>query len=89
MSDFNFTVMLETPNYTVKVDPAEKYGFFEHNTLGDEKAGSLWFDLHESSTPGDNGRVLDLIDYDGVFSLPKQVTLALRNAGFIVDEIFD
>ena len=70
MSEYNFNQNISTPLYTIEIDTKEGYGYFEHNKLGDEKAGGLWFDG------------LRLSDYDGVFSLPQQVHTALVNAGF-------
>ena len=40
---------------------------FEHNGLGDEYAGGLWF-------KGKN-----LVDYDGVYALPKEIQQWLIN----------
>jgi hypothetical protein len=54
MQDFN------TKNYTISLWGQDR-GTFEHNTLGEDSAGGLWFD-------GDN-----LEDYDGVYELPKEV----------------
>ena len=62
---------IPTKNYTVEVDTAAYYGWFEHNELGYESGGGLWF--------GDN-KVL--IDYDGVFELPTEVIMVLHANGF-------
>lgn len=75
MSDYNFNQVLSTPLYTIEIDTNEGYGYFEHNELGDEKAGGLWFDA------------LRLSDYDGVWDLPKQVHAALTNAGYNLEDI--
>ena len=48
--------------------------YFEHNGLGEDRAGGLWFD----------GATLD--DYDGVFALPREVGRALIQLGITVDE---
>lgn len=62
-------------NIETVVFPNENRGYFEHETHGE--LGGLWFDGNE------------LVDYDGVFSLPEAVIQALRHLGFIVDSIFE
>ena len=59
---YNFNCKLGTQNYTIDIDVKNKYGYFEHDTLGDQSGGGLWFD-----------KDLKLIDYDGVFELPSEV----------------
>ena len=67
-----------TDNFTVEIfDETSLRGYFEHNELGDNCAGELLFDG------------LLLIDYDGVFELPKEVIQALRGMSFYVDEGFE
>ena len=70
---YNFNQDLSTERYTVQVDTAAQYGYFQNNNTGTE--GGLWF--------ADN----TLIDYDGVFELPKQVHAALTNAGYSLEDI--
>lgn len=83
MSDYNFIVLLQSLDYDIKIDLHEMYGYFDHQ-LGGE--GGLWFQFTEN----DEGlRQIELIDYDGVFQLPHQVIFALRNAGYVVDELFE
>ena len=66
---------LSTKRYTIKVDTADNYGFFQNNHNGTE--GGLWFqDGH-------------LYDYDGVSCLPREVERALIAAGFTVDDPAD
>lgn len=84
---YNFTVKIETPKYTIDIDVDQLYGYFEHNELGDEKAGGLWFE--RVSYENERGYVIDLVDYDGVFALPTQVATALRQHGYHVDEVFN
>lgn len=79
MSDYNFSVTIQTLDYEIKIDPSATYGYFEHQ-LGGE--GGLWFQMTDQDE-------MELIDYDGVYQLPTQVTSALRKAGYIVDETFD
>lgn len=74
---YHFDVHVDEGTYTVEVDTTARYGYFEHNELGDESGGGLWFD-------GKN-----LIDYDGVFELPMKVIKALRAAGFSVSKDFE
>lgn len=44
--------------------------YFEHNRVGDDCAGHMWF---ENRT---------LIDYDGVFELPKQIITYMSHIGY-------
>lgn len=62
----------------VKIDPAALYGYFEFPD-GSE-GGGLWFDRDA------NGK-LDLVDYDGVYELPKKVVQALRDYGVYVEPL--
>jgi len=70
---YNFNQDLSTERYTVQIDTAAQYGYFENSNTG--TGGGLWF--------ADN----TLIDYDGVFELPKQVHAALTNAGYNLEDI--
>lgn len=69
---YNFDLKIDTGTYTIQIDNAANYGYFEHNELGDESAGGIWFENKEVS------------DYDGVFALPKDVVKALRDNGYVV-----
>ena len=64
----------------LEIDPEALRGFFEHRD-GSE-GGGLWF---ERSTTNQ----LILVDFDGVFQLPKQVIEVMRKAGIIVDDDFE
>lgn len=64
---------IQTQHFEVGYHTDQKHGWFEHNELGDECGGGLWFD--------DSGA---LIDYDGVYELPSEVVQALATAGFDV-----
>ena len=79
---YSFDQKHSTPHYEICVDTSAKYGYFEHNTLGDNRAGGLWF----ADRLGEEKLVL--VDYDGVFALPIEVGEALRVMGFIVDDDF-
>lgn len=70
------TMKVTTNNFCIEILSPTK-GYFEHETEGDNCAGELWFEGKE------------LIDYDGVFALPKEVVTALREYGWIVGEEFE
>lgn len=76
---YKFNVTADTANFTIKIDLAARYGYFEHNELGDECGGGLWFGQHDDDS-------LTLSDYDGVAILPREVGEGLRAAGFTVGE---
>jgi len=59
---YNFNCKLGTQNYSIEIDTKAKYGYFEHDRLGDQSGGGLWFDKN-----------LTLTDYDGVYDLPSEV----------------
>lgn len=87
--NYNFDVKIETEHFTVQVDTAAKYGYFEHNQLGDTCGGGLWFDKTDISGPS-GITCLELSDCDGVIELPKEVCQALASDvyGFIVPSEF-
>jgi len=71
-----------TANFEIRLDLDTGRGYFEHEDLGDECGGGLWF-----NKVGDR---LELVDYDGVFALPREVYEALRaRPELVVDEDFD
>lgn len=78
---YNFDKKLDDGTYTIEVDTAAKYGHFEHNRLGEDRAGGLWFAANEKGE-------LELADYDGVSELPAKVFHGLCAMGFTVDVIF-
>lgn len=61
----------EGSKWRVFVSPSTNYGYFEHEVMGE--GGSLSFE----------GNML--VDYDGVYELPKNVIKALR----LLDKTFD
>lgn len=73
----DYTYDLSSENFDLKISPSTNYGYFEHNKMGDNCGGGLWF----------TGLTLD--DYDGVAILPKEVAKSLRKAGYFLDETFD
>lgn len=72
--EYNFDKKIKTKHFDVQIDTASHYGYFEHDELGDECGGGLWFEGKE------------LVDYDGVFALPREVGETLREHGYTVDE---
>jgi hypothetical protein len=71
----NYDKSFDTQNFHVEVSTQALYGWFEHNDLGDECGGGLWFEGNK------------LIDYDGVFELPKEVADVLAINGYDVEEM--
>jgi hypothetical protein len=74
---YNFDVKFQHGKFEVGVDTSANYGYFEHETKGDECGGGLWFEGKE------------LTDFDGLFELPKAVAEGLREHGFVVSSDFD
>lgn len=70
-----YNLDISTANYEIMIDTEEQYGFFEHHTHGDEIAGGLWFD----------GKAL--VDYDGVFELPEEVSDAIVSIGYSLGDL--
>ena len=66
----------QTKNFWIEILSPTK-GYFEHEVEGDNCAGELLFDGNE------------LVDYDGVIELPKEVIQAIRDLGFYVGEEFE
>lgn len=85
---YNFDKKMQTANFTVEVDTAACYGHFEHNECGDERGGGLWFEVNIETHRVGSDRILELVDYDGVACLPLEVSGALIDAGFVVNEEF-
>ena len=67
-----YNITLGTQNYTIKISTKTRYGYFEHNELGDESGGGMWFD-------GD----FMLMDYDGVYELPTEIKSIMIQCGYI------
>ena len=64
----------ESPEWTVFVDEDGVPSMFEHGELGEEGGtGGLWFDGTH------------LVDYDGVYNLPKGVIAICERLGFNMD----
>ena len=75
----NFTVTLWSSNddFNISVNPTKDRGSFEHNRLGEDCGGGLWF------------RDNKLIDYDGVYYLPKEVVTILKEQGINTEYVED
>ena len=64
----------ESKQWTVYVDESGEPVGFEHSLMGDEGgSGGLWFDGTH------------LVDYDGVYNLPKGVIAICEKLGFNMD----
>ena len=64
---------INTKRFEVGIHTDRKHGWFEHNEYGDECGGGLWF--HDGA----------LVDYDGVYELPREVIQALAEQGIDVE----
>jgi len=64
-------------NFTLYATPKPNVIYFEHNHLGEDCAGSMWFD----------DKVL--VDYDGVFDLPQDVINMMLKKGYNMDYVTD
>lgn len=74
---YSFDLKSQEGIFEIGIDTKANYGYFEHITLGDEYGGELWFDDNKN-----------LIDYDGIFSLPKEVITELRKHGYYISKEF-
>lgn len=72
MAEYNYE-RVTVGHYEVAIDKKEQYGYFEHDELGDESGGGLWFVNNA------------LEDYDGVYELPKDVIKGIEQLGFNAD----
>lgn len=72
----------EKPQFEVQVFSDDTRGYFEHNEVGDDCAGELWFERNAEGK-------MEITDYDGVVCLPKEVIETLRKAGFVIGEEFE
>ena len=77
MTDHTVINKIKTAHFEILIFEGGERGYFEHEHMGDDCAGGLWFEGKE------------LTDYDGVFALPNEVSTALREAEYIVDEDFE
>lgn len=80
MSDnsYNFDKTVTVGKFQIQIDSKAQYGYFEHEVLGEDRAGGLWFSNDE------------LVDYDGpcVSGLPDNVVKGIESLGFKVDSSF-
>lgn len=77
MAEYNWTLRKEGKEYEVQIDEAAKYGSFEHNTLGEDSAGGLWFNDQK-----------ELVDADGTYCVPPEVIEIVRGFGYTVSDDF-
>ena len=75
MEFYNFKTT-HTKNFSIGVDNRQRYGYFEHKLLGENCGGGLWFDSQDR-----------LLDYDGVYELPREVINELLARGYNLDHI--
>ena len=61
---------VKTKNYTIQLNGDSVY--FEHDRLGDEKAGRISFEFRR------------LVDYSGVSIIPREVVDALHDHGYVI-----
>jgi hypothetical protein len=69
---------LHTERFEIGIHDGRLRGWFEHNELGDECGGGLWFEADGT-----------LYDYDGVYMIPLEVLAALKAEGFNVESMED
>jgi len=82
MASYNFNKGFRSGKFDIAIDEAARYGYFEHEDLGDECGGGLWFEENEDGK-------LELYDQDGTSSLPFSVATGLRKNGYIVPDEFN
>lgn len=76
----SFTVKASTKNFTIALSPDTLYGYFEHNRLGDEYGGGLWFEKVPTG--------LKLADFDGTSHLPREIAERLSADGVVITNEF-
>lgn len=72
---YNFNMKHQVGDWLVEVDTDRQYGYFENQERGG--GGGLWFTNNE------------LVDYDGVYEIPKQVVMALQSMNLNVDYVLE
>ncbi len=72
---YNFNLVNQVGDWLVHVDTEKQYGCFENQEDGTE--GGLWFNNNE------------LVDYDGVYEIPRQVVQALQGFKLNVDYVLE
>lgn len=79
-------VVIDTENFTVTIFGEERSdgrgGFFEHDRLGEDFGGGLWFEFDDAAY-GNNKYLQNFAG--SVYSLPDEVAEALREEGIKVD----
>lgn len=77
MAQYSFNKRLQTRNFTIEIADADSYAYFEHDRVGEDRAGGMWF------------KDKALTDYDGVFELPKEVIKAMQAEGYDMSYALD
>ena len=70
---------LSVSGWTCELHKGKLTGWFERDSDG--TGGGLWFAINDGK--------LELVDYDGVYELPKPILCALREAGVDADDSFE
>lgn len=70
---YDFDKKITVGKFEVHVDTKAQYGSFEHEDYGEDYGGGLWFSDNE------------LVDFDGVSILPKDVGEAIKQLGLKID----
>ncbi len=70
---------ITTKNFEIKIHVNRESGSFEHLTRGEYVGGELVF---KNNFNGDD----ELVDYDGVYELPREVVEVLEAEDFIIKE---
>lgn len=77
IATYNFDLGFQAGQYTVSVDTTAERGYFEHDILGDQSGGRLTFERNDAGQ-------IEIIDYDGVWALPREVIDGLLQHNIIV-----
>jgi len=74
---YNFDWRIKTRHFEINIDIDKCYGYFKHDEEGEDWGVGLWF------SPIDD--TLELVDYGGMFELPREVESALKSFGVIIE----
>jgi len=64
---------MKSKHFNIWMEPTNEYAYFEHDEVGDDIAGGMWFNNKE------------LVDYDGVFELPSEIIVLMESQGYNMD----
>lgn len=89
--DIETKIKIDHKKFTININyykDGKIFGWFEHDTYGDEMGGSLWFE-HQSISDFDQRPDLTkpqmLVDFDGMMVLPIEVAEAINLINLYVD----